>query len=384
MRVVAESADRAIGVQRIDYLLGRSGALAVATERWERAGLWVIVRSDADYPRRLKERLGPDSPPFFFGAGDRGLLSRGGVAIVGSRNASDSDLDVASRMGREAAEQGFSVVSGGARGADDAAILGALGGGGTALGIVPGDLLRLSTSPKYRDALVAANLTLLSPFNPEAGFAVGTAMARNKYIYCLADAAIVIAVDKGKGGTWSGAVENLRRNWVPLWVRTRQGENSGGEALMQRGAFQLPSGPLQIALMIAPVKQGSVGAQQALEDGQPSAIASNGASASLGATPRPVVGSPSVAESSGVTPPSIEAYASFLRRFRELPAKPATSKELARLMAMKPREFYRFLATAVRERRVKKLRAPTRYKWIGDSTAQASLFDVTPLTEPRR
>jgi hypothetical protein len=62
------------------------------------------------------------------------------------------------------------------------------------------------------------NLVLVSPFNPEAGFDVGNAMARNKYIYCLSDAAIVVATSKGSGGTWSGATENLKRNWAPLWV----------------------------------------------------------------------------------------------------------------------------------------------------------------------
>lgn len=39
---------------------------------------------------------------------------------------------------------------------------------------------------------MAMNLVLMSPFNPEAGFDVGNAMARNKYVYCLADAAVVV------------------------------------------------------------------------------------------------------------------------------------------------------------------------------------------------
>ena len=35
------------------------------------------------------------------------------------------------------------------------------------------------------------NLVLISPFYPDAGFNVGNAMQRNKYIYCLSDAAMV-------------------------------------------------------------------------------------------------------------------------------------------------------------------------------------------------
>ena len=37
-------------------------------------------------------------------------------------------------------------------------------------------------------------------------------MDRNKHIYALADSALVVRFTKGAGGTWAGAVEQLRRN----------------------------------------------------------------------------------------------------------------------------------------------------------------------------
>lgn len=231
--------DKKITTERIRKLLARSAALGIALEKWQRAGLWVMTRSDTDYPRRWKERLKHDAPPVVFGAGNRGLLNKGGIAVVGSRDLDESQVVFTGKLGRDIAFQGQAVVSGGARGADEAAMLGALKSEGTAVGILADSLLRTCTSAKYRKGLMSQDLALVSPFNPEAGFNVGNAMARNKYIYSLADAAIVIAATENKGGTWSGAIENLRQTWVPLWVR--QGAVAGNKALVEKGAHWLPS-----------------------------------------------------------------------------------------------------------------------------------------------
>jgi predicted Rossmann fold nucleotide-binding protein DprA/Smf involved in DNA uptake len=110
--------DRTVSPDRIRHLLARSGALGLALEKWQRAGLWVMTRSDSDYPQRLKRRLKLDAPPVLFGCGNRRLLDQGGIAIVGSRAAPGEDLGYTSRLGAEIASQGFSVISGGAQGVD--------------------------------------------------------------------------------------------------------------------------------------------------------------------------------------------------------------------------------------------------------------------------
>ncbi|HEX9584984.1 MAG TPA: DNA-processing protein DprA, partial [Gammaproteobacteria bacterium] len=173
--------DRSVTPERVRYLLGRSGALGLAVEKWQRAGLWVMTRSDADYPARLKQRLKFEAPPVLFGCGNRQLLSQDGIAVVGSRDASDADLAYTARLGGEIAMQGYSVVSGGARGVDESAMQGALDQEGTVIGVLADRLLRAATSAKYRKGLMANNVVLVSPFNPEAGFDAGNAMARNKY-----------------------------------------------------------------------------------------------------------------------------------------------------------------------------------------------------------
>lgn len=39
-----------IDKQRLDSLLGRGVQLGFAVEEWQRNGIWIISRSDADYP----------------------------------------------------------------------------------------------------------------------------------------------------------------------------------------------------------------------------------------------------------------------------------------------------------------------------------------------
>ena len=242
--------DPSITPDRIRHLLGRSGALGLALERWQRAGLWVMIRSDPDYPSRLKKRLKLEAPPVLFGCGNRQLLDLGGVAVVGSRAARPEDLDFTSRLGAEIAAQGFSVVSGGAPGVDETAMLGALEKDGTAVGVLAENLLRAALSAKYRQGLMSKNLVLVSSFNPEAPFNVGNAMARNKYIYCLADAGVVVTTSKETGGTWAGAIEDLKHGWVPLWVKEHGDPDSGNAALIQRGAQWLPSRDLAVSSLI--------------------------------------------------------------------------------------------------------------------------------------
>ena len=114
-RLLAGWMDRTVTLERIHALLNRAGALGLAVEKWQRAGLWILIRADADYPSRLKKHLQADSPPVLFGCGNRRLLDRGGIAVIGSRHASQGDLTLTARFGGAAAVQGLSIISGGAQ-----------------------------------------------------------------------------------------------------------------------------------------------------------------------------------------------------------------------------------------------------------------------------
>lgn len=239
--------DAKIPFTRIESLLNRGSALAICLEKWTRAGLWVMTRSDPDYPKRLKTRLKNDSPAILFGCGNRSLLNQGGLAVVGSRKAIPADLDYTAELGRLASLKGNSIVSGGARGVDETAMLAALEVEGTVIGVLADSLLRAVSSARYRRYLMNSSLVLISPFNPEAGFNAGNAMQRNKYIYCLAD--VAVAVHSGKeGGTWEGAIENLKHEWVPLRVKSTNDLAAGNAGLVAKGASWLSGDITQVDL----------------------------------------------------------------------------------------------------------------------------------------
>lgn len=220
---------------RVESLFARGTALALALEKWQRSGLWVLSRSDAAYPRRLKKKLGQSAPPLLYGAGETSLLDAGGLAVIGSRDASEAALEFTRNVAQACASDGLGVVSGGAKGVDAAAMQGAGEAGGVVIGVLAADLLRASVNRQNRMGIQSGQLVLISPFNPETGFNAGNAMARNRYIYALADYALVVESAEGEGGTWAGATENLRHAWAPLYVRT-PGESPGNAALVAKGA----------------------------------------------------------------------------------------------------------------------------------------------------
>lgn len=227
---------------RLQRLLGRGFLLSQVIERWQARAIWVVSRADAEYPRRLKVRLREDAPAVIYGCGDMALLESGGLAVVGSRHVDDSLIDYTMAVGRLAARAGRTLVSGGAKGIDQAAMCGALEAGGKVSGVLADSLEKTTMNREHRNLLLDGQLVLISPCDPSAGFNVGTAMQRNKLIYALADASLVVSSDLNKGGTWTGAVEQLDKlKFVPVYVRSTGGSSPGLDALRSKGALPWPN-----------------------------------------------------------------------------------------------------------------------------------------------
>ncbi len=380
--------DKTITLERIEGLLNRGSALALAMEKWLRAGLWVMTRSDPDYPTRLKKRLKTDSPAIFFGCGNRALLNGGGLAVVGSRNATGEDLVYSRELGAVAAREGRSIVSGGARGVDEAAMLGALEAEGTVIGVLAAGLLRASSSARYRRHLLANNLVLVSPFYPEAGFNVGNAMQRNKYIYCLADAAMVVHSGT-KGGTWNGAMENLEKHWVPLWVKQTSDPAAGNRAIVRVGGMEAPhtvealdfgslfsikpravvngeDGFTRAAAIVDGTEGTSIGT--GAETGMPDVVAK--ATCEAGLASHSPYDTPHIGQAE--SPPAhlaqnldfLDFYELFLLKMASLCSDaPKTPDELLESMQVNRTQLNTWLKQAVAEEKLKKFTRPVRYQW---------------------
>lgn len=230
-----------IDKHRLESLLGRGVQLGFAVEEWQRNGIWIISRSDADYPARYKKHLKDKAPALLFGVGSRSLLTGGGLAVVGSRNI-DREGEFFTRHAAElCALNGMPVVSGGARGVDQFAMTASLDVGGVTIGVVAENLLKKSLERSARYAISDGRLLLISPYHPNARFTVGTAMSRNKLIYAMADYGLVVSAEHKKGGTWAGATEELKRvNPKPVFVRTGNNVPLGNSKLLELGAIAWP------------------------------------------------------------------------------------------------------------------------------------------------
>jgi DNA processing protein len=222
--------------ERLASLLQRAASMGFALEKWQQQNVWVLSRASQDYPKVLRDKLGDTRAPLLYCIGNKTLLTTQGIGFVGSRDTNQNDEAFTQALAQQAVNQGFTIVSGGAKGVDQTSMNAALDAGGSAIGILADSLLKSATKSQYRTALQEGRLLLITPYYPEASFSTGSAMGRNKYIYALSKGVVVAKSDE-TGGTWAGATENLKKQWVPLWVRDI--EQSGNQKLLELGGQAL-------------------------------------------------------------------------------------------------------------------------------------------------
>ncbi len=102
-------------------------ARQAAEEEWDRVaaqGATLVTYGCAEYPERLKEIYDP--PPVLWVRGAVSLLSRPGIAVVGTRHPSPYGSGMAEMLSRDLAVRRLLIISGMARGIDSCAHKGAL------------------------------------------------------------------------------------------------------------------------------------------------------------------------------------------------------------------------------------------------------------------
>lgn len=212
IKIREEEADRIVN------LLSRGANIAFLLEDLSRIGISIVTRSDIEYPKKLKSTLKKYSPPILFYCGDLSLANKIGIGIVGSRNIDDEGIKFTQLLAKKAVEEKLVVFSGGAKGVDEISETTALNNQGYVVSILADSLSKKIMSKAIRDNILSGKQLLLTANNPDAPFSVANAMNRNKYIYALSNGTFVVASDYNKGGTWAGAVENIKKGWVNTFV----------------------------------------------------------------------------------------------------------------------------------------------------------------------
>ena len=160
-----------------------------------------------NYPAILRQRLGLDSPGCLWAKGDLSILNTPAIALVGSRDLREKNRKFAEAVGREAAIQGLTLVSGNARGADKTAQEACLAAGGLVVSVVADSL---ASHPEK------SNVLYISEEDFEAEFSAQRALSRNRCIHALGRMVFVAQSSLQHGGTWDGTVKNLRFGWSPV------------------------------------------------------------------------------------------------------------------------------------------------------------------------
>ena len=212
--------------------------LAFIAEQLQNEGFQLIPINSPDYPVILKDNLKTkSSPTVLYIKGRKGILQENAVAIVGSRNAGDTALRFTDTIARKCASEEKVIVSGFAKGVDKQALDSAIAANGKSIIVLPQGILTYRSGLKqYYEQIVNGKVLVLSTFFPQAGWDVGFAMARNVYIYGLANE-IYVAESDTKGGTWEGAMEGLKRH-RSIYVRLPEAnEKNANLKLLEFGAL---------------------------------------------------------------------------------------------------------------------------------------------------
>lgn len=347
-----------VDAARVRRLLERGFLLSQAVERWHSRAIWVISRADGTYPPRLKQRLKDLAPPVIYGCGDCAILNSGGLAIVGSRHVDDHLLEYAEAVGKQAALAHKTVVSGGAKGIDDAAMRGAMSAEGKVVGVLADSLEKAALNRQYRDGLLRRGLVLVSPYDPNASFNVGHAMRRNALIYALADAALVVNSDLEKGGTWAGATEQLERfHFVSVYVRSTGELGDGIRALLGKGALSWPN-PTDAAAFEATLRASPEPKHQGQNE-LPFDEAANAARSASAAPPVPITSSEPAAN--GTSSLAAELFLKFRDLVIRMLAAPMEERDISATLQLTENQTREWLERLILEGLVRR-QSQSRYE----------------------
>ena len=207
--------------QRIVALLGAGESLRWYLQKAKAAQCIPLSRVSEGYPAIVRQRLGGESTGCLWAKGNVDLLGYRAISLVGSRDMHPENEKFAQEVGVEAAEQGYVLVSGNARGADRVAQNACLENGGCVISVVADDLESKNPSDQ---------ILYLSEDGFDLPFSPMRALRRNRVIHALGDKVLVAQATLQSGGTWDGTVRNLRFGWSPVYCY-----NDGSEAMQSLG-----------------------------------------------------------------------------------------------------------------------------------------------------
>lgn len=165
-------------------------------EQWEKRNIKICTLDEDEYPILLRSIFNPPAIIYY-----RGVLpsNENIIAIVGARRATAYGKNVAGMLASGLAERGFWVVSGGARGIDTAAHLGALNKGKTIAVLGCGvDIIYPPENKKLFDSIAEAG-AVVSEYPPGTPVHAAHFPARNRIISGFSKGTIIVEAAEKSG-----------------------------------------------------------------------------------------------------------------------------------------------------------------------------------------
>lgn len=212
----------------------------IVFEKANRVDAQIISYEDEAYPRLLREIYDP--PVLLWVKGNAEVLQSAGVAVVGTRRASQYGKDTAHKLALGLAQRGFTITSGLAFGIDTMAHKAALEAGGKTIAVLGSGI---DTIYPAKNAGLAQNIikkegAVISEFPMGTPPDAGNFPVRNRIVSGLSLGTLV--VESGlKGGSMITAQSALTQN-REVFVVPHSLENINGVGcnhLIKRGAGKL-------------------------------------------------------------------------------------------------------------------------------------------------
>ena len=219
-------------------LLHRGVQLSYALEGYAGEGIEIVTQYDATYPQRLRRKLGEAAPPCFYLCGSADLMNKPAVAIAGVSGVRTTPEahDAVAAIIRSAIAQGYAVVTGGEPGVARMAAGLVAGQGGCLIDILGGGMREHLKDDAIAQLVGEGRAAVLSLEHPDAMFTVSHAIARNRLLFALSDAAFIFNTDGRRGEL--DALQNRTCDWIYAWEGY-----AGNRPLIARGAvpFDAPT-----------------------------------------------------------------------------------------------------------------------------------------------
>jgi len=171
-----------------------------------------------------------------FLAGDRSLLTRKCVSVVGTRDVSPEGWQRASQLARKLASYGIVVVSGLAKGVDTAALSAAIKAGGDTIAVIGTALSKAYPAENWQlQEEIWQHHLLMSPFGEGEPVFKSNFPKRNRVMAAISDATVIIEASDTSGtlhqaaecqrlGRWLFIAKSVADNLSLKWPKSFLGQ----------------------------------------------------------------------------------------------------------------------------------------------------------------